>query len=208
MIGRASSEDWRALDLRAHAILEGVPLHDVWSVDLPGGGAGRTMEDVRSLLSVEALGEQDRIVRGLMGLRRALGRLFGWDREDRAGEASHFASRLDDRDREASLVPPGTSDGPFSALYVFPGEMLSEIRNATVHAFSCMALAATETGYRLTWAIYVLPVSWLTPLYMALIDPFRRFLIYPILLRRARATWVQRYGEDAEAGGETSPARD
>ena len=208
MIGRVPNEAWRALDLRAHTLLEGVPLHDVWTADLPGGGAGRTMADLRPLVSFERLGEESAVVRGLVALRLALGRLFGWDREMPSAEPSEFASRLDERDRAASLVPPGTSDGPFSVLYVLPGEMLAEIRNATVQAFSGMALAPTATGYRLTWAIYVLPVSRLTPLYMALIDPFRRFLIYPRLLRQARAAWMRRYGEGAEAGGATGAVRD
>ena len=36
------AEYWR-LDLRAHALLAGAPLHDVWAVDLGGrAGAWRT----------------------------------------------------------------------------------------------------------------------------------------------------------------------
>ena len=29
---------------------------------------------------------------------------------------------------------------------------------------------------------------------MALIDPFRRFIVYPALIRRTQAAWVRAYG--------------
>ena len=75
---------------------------------------------------------------------------------------------------------------------------MSEIRNATVHAFSCMALVPLASGYRLYWAIYVKPVSRLTPLYMVLIEPFRRFIVYPAILRRLRTRWTAAYGSASE----------
>jgi hypothetical protein len=31
------------------------------------------------------------------------------------------------------------------------------------------------------------------PIYMALIEPFRRFIVYPALLRRLRRAWSERY---------------
>jgi len=89
-----------------------------------------------------------------------------------------------------SLVEPGTADGPFTVLYVHSYEAVSEIRNATVHAFSVFALEPRLSGYRLFWAIYVAPVGRLTAFYMAVIDPFRRLLIYPAILRHLHRTWV------------------
>ena len=74
-------------------------------------------------------------------------------------------------------------------LYVSPHESISEVQNATVHAFSVFALRNTATGYRFYWGIYVRPVGRITGLYMRLIDPFRRFIIYPAILRRVRAAW-------------------
>jgi hypothetical protein len=55
-------------------------------------------------------------------------------------------------------------------------------------------LAATEAGYRLYWAVYVLPVSWITRPYLLLIEPFRRFLLYPAMARRIRRAWIAAYG--------------
>jgi len=69
----------------------------------------------------------------------------------------------------------------------------AEIRNATVHAFLCTALREGPSGYRLYWAVYVKPTSWLTPLYMMLIEPFRRFIVYPAMLGRVRSAWSALY---------------
>ena len=65
--------------------------------------------------------------------------------------------------------------------------------HSTVHAFLASVLVPRAGGYRLYWAVYVLRRSWLTPLYMALIEPFRRFVVYPSLFRRLYAAWCGRY---------------
>jgi hypothetical protein len=74
---------------------------------------------------------------------------------------------------------------------VSPREAISEIRNATVHAFLVYALLERASGYRLYWGIHVRPVGRITAWYMALIDPFRRLVIYPALLRRIREAWAR-----------------
>ena len=72
-------------------------------------------------------------------------------------------------------------------------ETLAEVRNATVHAFLASVLTETPGGYRLYWAVSVHPVSRLTPLSMALIEPFRRCIVYPAIFRRIRRAWEERY---------------
>jgi hypothetical protein len=37
-------------------------------------------------------------------------------------------------------------------------------------------------------------VSRFTPIYMALIDPFRKLVVYPSLLRTVRAKWNKTFG--------------
>jgi hypothetical protein len=78
-------------------------------------------------------------------------------------------------------------------LYVFNDESLSELRNATVHAFLALALTPSPGGYTLYLAIYVKAVNRFTPLYMALIDPFRRLVVYPALGRYAQRRWSRTY---------------
>jgi hypothetical protein len=187
---RASPAEYLSLKLRAHELLHGVPLYDVSVVDLPGGGAGRSVADIRALDSAVA---PSRIASAFFGVRHFLGGAFGWDRVQMRPEDS-LLSRLSERDRRDSEIVPGTPDGPFRLLYRFPGEALSEIRNATVQAYVCVALARTATGYRLYWAVYVLPVSWLTRPYLIAIEPFRRFILYPAMLRRIRRAWLAVYG--------------
>src|SRR5258708_12550527 len=75
---RASAAEYRSLHLRAHELLRDVPLYDVSSVDLPGGGRGRTVADIRALESATA---PSYIATFLYGLRYFLGRVFGWDRQ-------------------------------------------------------------------------------------------------------------------------------
>jgi hypothetical protein len=186
---RASPAEYLGLKLRAHDLLYDVPLYDVSVVDLPGGGAGRSVADIRAL---ESSAPPSRIATVLYGVRHFFGRLFGWDRRAMQPEES-LLPRLTERDWMDSVVPPGTQDGSFLVLYQFPDESLSETLNAMVHGFICTALAHTETGYRLYWGIYVRPVSWLTRPYLIAIEPFRRIL-YPPMLRRIQRAWLTAYG--------------
>ena len=194
---RVTPEEYERIDLRAHSLLADVPLHDVWMVELAGGGPGRTMVDLRGLLSLENLTAANPAVRFLFGLRAWLGPVFGWDREPLQASRESFLQRLSAADRESSLVAPGTPEGSFRVLLVSPREAISEIQNSTVHAFSVFALAEHSSGYRLYWGIYVRPVGRITSWYMRLIDPFRRVIIYPAVLRYIRAAWARGIPEAA-----------
>lgn len=188
---RASPAEYLGLSLRAHELLRGIPLYDVSVVDLPGGGPGRSIADIRVL---DSSTPPSRIAVVLYGARHFLGRIFGWDRRAIRPEETLVPS-LSDRDRRESEVTPGTRDGPFLVLYQFPCEALRETRNATVHGFICSALTRRSTGYRLYLGIYVRRVSWLTRPYLIAIEPFR-WILYPAMLRRIRRAWVSAYDSD------------
>ena len=83
---RASAAEYRSLYLRAHELLRDVPLYDVSSVDLPGGGSGRTIADIRRL---ESATPPSHIATFVYGLRYLLGRVFGGI-ENRCGRKIHF----------------------------------------------------------------------------------------------------------------------
>jgi hypothetical protein len=189
----AAADEFRALPLRCHALLADVPIHDVWVIELPGGGPGRTMHDVDALVSTGRLTSGPRAARALFALRFALGRVLRWDAPRHDALAVSYLNRLSDDDRARSLVTPGTTRGPFRTLYVFPDEVLSEAHNATVHAFLAMALVPRDGGYTLYWAVYVKPGGLKTRLYMALIDPFRRRIVYPAMIREMRTAWTRTY---------------
>jgi hypothetical protein len=185
---RVPPAEYLNLKLRVHEVLREVPLYDVSAVDLPDGGPGRTIADIRAL---ETKAAPSLVAKALFGLRFFLGRVFGWDSKSIRPDES-LLSRLSEQDRRESQVAPGTSSGLFLVLYQFPHESLAEIRNATVHGWLCMALAPTANGYRLYWGVYVLPVSWLTRPYLMAIEPFRRVL-YPAIFRRIRRAWIAAY---------------
>lgn len=188
---RVNPANFQRLNLRCHALLSDVPLHDVWAIPLNGGGPGRSIQDARAIMFGDL--PPNFAVRGLFALRFAIGRAFGWDDERHDPPSGSYVNRLAEADRSQSQVAPGTREGPFRVLYALGEEALSELRNATVHAFLALALTPRPGGYTLYLAIYVKPVSRLTPLYMALIDPFRRLIVYPVLGRHAQQRWSRKY---------------
>ena len=187
-----SEMEFLRLPLRAHQLLAGVPLHDVWVVDLPGPRTGITLDQFLRAVN-QQLFTPSPLVQGFLELRLLLGRIFGWDRPRTSMRSEPtFADRLTDADRRRSLTSAGVREGPdglFRVIYQFENEKLVELINRTVHAAALSALVETASGYRFYFAVYVGSVGWLTPLYMAVIDPFRKLIIYPRLMRSVRANW-------------------
>jgi len=190
---KASIQEFERLSLRVHSLLAGVPLHDVWSVDLPRWRAGLTLDDFLRTAG-NCLCTRSSLVRMLLDVRFFVGRFFGWDREPAATAWQTFATRLTDTDHSRSLAAAGTRDGFFRVVYRFENEQLVELINRTVHAAALSALVETPTGYRFYLGVYVRNVSRFTPFYMALVDPFRKLIVYPSLLHSVRARWNQAFG--------------
>ncbi len=185
-----SVQEFERLPLRVHTFLTGVPLHDAWAVDLPRTRGGITLADFLRATSGQLFAQPPPAVRELLRLRFFLGRVFHLDDSPPRADKPHmFADRLTAADREKSLAPPGERDGIFRVVYRFENEQLVELVNRTAHAAASTALVETPTAYRFYFAVYVRSVGKLTPLYMGLIDPFRKLFVYPSLLRGIRATW-------------------
>jgi hypothetical protein len=202
---QVSTQEFERLPLRVHKFLAGVPLHDVWYVDLPRWSPGVTLDDFLRTESnckldtcgcskSSSLSTPSLVVRMLLDIRFFVGWFFGWDREPPATAWKTFATRLTDNDRSRSLVAAGTRDGFFRVVYRFENEQLVELINRTAHAAALSALVETATSYRFYLGVYVRSVSRFTPFYMALIDPFRKLIVYPSLLRSVRARWNQAFG--------------
>jgi len=170
-----------------------VPVHDVWFVDLPRWRAGVTLDDFLRTAS-NCLFTPSSLVRMLLGIRFFVGQFFDWDCEPSATAAKSFATRLTDTDCSRSLAAAGTRDGFFRVVYRFENEQLVELINRTVHAAALSTLVETATVYRFYLGVYVRSVSRFTPFYMVLIDPFRKMIVYPSLLRSVRAQWHQAFG--------------
>jgi hypothetical protein len=186
---RVDPTELRALALRAHAFLSDVPLHDAWRFRLSGGGPGVTLQHVLDLFVEMEPARASRSITLLFALRRGLGRLLGWDRVDETPCERSYIHRLSAEDRARSIDPPGEPRAFWKSVYTFEREALGEVINGTVHAFLLFALESSGSEHTLYWGIYVKPVSTFTRYYMALIDPFRRWLIYPALIRRFETAW-------------------
>jgi hypothetical protein len=205
-----STHEFERLPLRVHAFLAGVPLHDVWAIDLPHTRSGITLDEfLRTASARSQVGcdccENDRsrkgslltrspVVRTLLNIRFFAGRLLGWDREPASTAWETFTTRLTTADRSRSIAPAGTREGLFRVVYRFENEELLELINRTAHAAALSALVETANAYRFYFAVYVRSVNRFTPVYMALIDPFRKLIVYPSLLRGIRAKWNRTFG--------------
>ena len=190
-----SVHEFERLPLRVHDFLAGVPLHDVWAVDLPRARSGITLDEFLGTASACPCTPPP-LVRALLNIRLFVGGLLGWDREPAATAWESFATRMTTADRSKSLVPAGTHEGLFRVVYRFENEQLLELINRTVHAAALSALVETANGYRFYFGVYVQNVGRFTPVYMALVDPFRRLIVYPSLLRSVRGSWNQAFGTD------------
>jgi hypothetical protein len=196
---RGSPQEFARQDFRVNQLLPDVPLHDAWAVDLKGS-ASPTMENLtRAFRHRAALGVTPAIV-GLGVIRGAAGKLLGWDEPRWASPEGSFISRLTPLDRRCSSTKPGTTLGIWRVLYALPREGLVETQNATVHVAVAGAIGERAEGARLFLAFRVREVNWTTRLYMRLIDPARRFFIYPFLLRQFAHTW------EREAWGHPNPS--
>jgi hypothetical protein len=188
-----SAQEFERLPLRVHGFLAGVPLHDVWVVDLPRTRSGITLDQFFPTES-SCLLTCSPVVRALLSIRFFVGRLFGWDSEPAASEWETFTTRLTVADRSKSVLPAGTRDGLFRVVYRFENEQLLELINRTAHAAALSALVETAHDYRFYFGVYVRNVTRFTPIYMALIGPFRKLIVYPLLLRSIRANWNKALG--------------
>ncbi len=171
--------------------LADVPLHDVWAVDLPTHRDAVTLSEFLGRASQSGMHRLPPAARALIRLRLFLGRIFRLEAEPKDALTASFGGRLTPEDRARSFVVPGTPEGLFRVVYRFDNEQLLEIQNRTVHAAALSALVKRANCYRFYFAVYVRQRTWITPFYMGLIDPFRKWIIYPAMLKTIRTTWDQ-----------------
>jgi hypothetical protein len=199
---------YRQNPLRVHSFLSGVPLRTLERVELPGGREGMTIEEISGVVGFggEVEMEVGPVTQALFWLRTLIGRILHWDEANELVESVSFISRLNEVDRARSLIVPGKPAGISRILYQFENETLGEIINRTVHCFWLMATEPTASGYALWFAVYVKKLNWFTPVYMALISPLLKWIIYPAMLRGVRRRWEKTF--PAGAGGQSIAAGD
>ncbi len=186
---------FRNLPLRAHEFLGDAALHDVWRIELSGGGPGRNLSALDPFLESGESMRASGPAAFLFKLRFFLGRIFGWDDDAPAQpQAESFVHRLTEEDRARSRREPGAFQGPFRLVYDFENESLGEIINRTVHAFLLQVMVPGKDGdgYVLYWAIYVRETGAFTRFYMKAIQPFREYIVYPAMIKKLKQFWKHR----------------
>jgi hypothetical protein len=75
-VPQISEQEFERLPLRVHTFLAGVPLHDVWVIDLPRSRAGITLDEFLRTAS-GCLFTPSPVVRAMLNIRFFVGGLFG-----------------------------------------------------------------------------------------------------------------------------------
>jgi hypothetical protein len=178
------------ISLFAHKFLTGVPLKSLYCLDLPGGRIGMSVLDIKEAVgfNTEQL-ETGIFTKSLFWLRGLIGGIFGWDAADKLAESVSFLPRLTAEEKARSLVEPGKKEGISRVLFCFENEFAAEIINKTVHCFWVMAKEKTSNGYSLYMAVFVRRLNWFTPIYMALVTPMLKWIIYPALNKTVARNW-------------------
>jgi hypothetical protein len=189
------ADGFRQMPLRAHSLLAGIPLRTLSRIDLPGGRPGMTIAEISAIVGfgdqVEV--EVGPVTKALFWLRGMIGRIFHWDDAQDLVESVSYLPRLREQERVRSLITPGKPQGISRVLYCFENEYLAEIVNRTVHCFWLLALERTATGYALYLAVYVKKLNWFTPIYMALVSPVLKWIIYPSMEKGVRSRWAREF---------------
>jgi hypothetical protein len=193
------SQSWRIRE-----IVPDFKLEDVWALPVKGDA-----EDFPALLELMASADpadaDSRATRFLWRLRDRLGRWFD------LGEISAPV----DADATGKLRIPGTDENslngrlpedlrgttasvdfgslPFVPLYLTDDEFAAEVSNRTMHGVMHLAWADQGEGhYQAQMAVYVKTNGWFGEAYMALIKPFRYWIVYPALMRQTDRMWNER----------------
>lgn len=184
---------------RGWRIREIVPefrLEDVWALPVRGDA-----DDFAALLdvmaSIDPANDASAPTRLLFRVRACLGRWFGWDDEtdQRAIPGDHDGSLIDrlPDDLRNTTADLDFSAIPFTPLYRTDTEFAAELSNQTVHGVLHLAWAEQDDGrHHGRLAVYVKPRGRVGEAYMALITPFRHFIVYPALLRQIERDWATR----------------
>lgn len=193
---------------RIRAIVPDFTLEDVWTLPAVNGGIEDFQAAIEMAVSFDPANAESLPTRVLWGVRDRIGSWFGLGRisapidSGRDGGAgklpipdnneTSLTDRLPDdlRDTTADL---DFGSLPFVPLYRTDVEFAAEISNKTVHGVMHLAWVNQGEGcYQGQMAVYVKPRGLFGKGYMALIKPFRYWIVYPALMRQVERTWNTR----------------
>jgi hypothetical protein len=196
------SRPWRIREIASDFTLE-----DVWALPARGGA-----EDFQALLELMASADpanaESLPTRVLWRVRDRLGSWF---------ELGRISAPIDGGNGGAGKLPiPGTEETsltdrlpddlrdtamdihfvslPFVPLYCTDVEFAAEMSNQTVHGVMHLAWVDQGEGcYQGQMAVYVKPRGRFGKGYMALIKPFRYWVVYPALMQQTERMWNRHF---------------
>jgi hypothetical protein len=192
---------------RIREIVPDFTLEDAWA--LPAhGGAGDFPTLLDSVLAADPANSESLPARLLWRVRDRLGSWFGLGRisvpsdsgrDDGGGklpipgtDETSLADRLPaDLRNTAAEIDFGST--PLVPLYLIDTEFAAELSNRTVHGVMHLAWVNQGEGrYQGQMAVYVKPRGPFGKGYLAVIKPFRYWIVYPALLRQIERAWSAR----------------
>lgn len=132
--------------------------------------------------------------RFLFAVRWKVGALLGWDKPE-AGIEVRVESLRDRLSGDLREAPRGSDAGlaPLTSVYELDNECAVKLAAKTVHAVVHLGWASADSGgHELRMAVLVKPNGLSGRLYMAVIAPFRRLVIFPAFTRQWEHTWRDR----------------
>jgi hypothetical protein len=192
---------------RIRGIVPDFTLEDVWALPVHGGADDfqAMLENTLHFDPANADSLPTRVlwrVRDRLGSWLRLGRIsvpIDKDRDGAAGKLPIPGCRETSlRERLPEDLRNTTADLdfgslPFDPLYRTDVEFAAELSNRTVHGVVHMAWVDQGKGrYQGQMAVYVKPRGPLGKGYMALIKPFRLWIVYPALMRQIERSWNTR----------------
>lgn len=183
------------IPLKAHQFLEGVPMHSLDFIELKGGNKGMLMDEIYSITGLNQAEDFKFgfITKTLFDIRGWIGKMLGWDDVPELVNKNSWIKRLTKQEKEKSMIPSGIVEGINTILYCYKNEILFEIINRTVHCFWVLASVEKADGYDLYVAIYVKKLNWRTPIYMTLVSPVLKWIIYPAVKKTIKRNWEERF---------------
>lgn len=193
-----------SVDWRIREIVPDFTLEDVWA--LPAQGGAEDFEDLLELMAASDPANADSLpTRLLWRLRDRLGSWFDLGRisapDEIVGEdklpipdrsETSLAGRLP-ADLRGTAADVDFGSLPFVPLYRTDVEFAAELSNRTVHGVMHLAwVAQGGARYQAQMAVYVKPRGPFGKGYMALIKPFRYWIVYPALTRQTERMWNSR----------------
>ncbi len=175
-------------------------LLDAWA--LPAEGGSRDFDlFLETMASLDPLRSGSAASRGLFWVRSLLGSLLGWDDQTKdrpipGSKETALSARLPAvlRGSATTTTIGGTlATAGLVPLYRTDDEWAGEISNDTVHGVLQFAWVEQGDGrYRAHLGVYVKTRGTPGRVYLKLIEPFRRFIVYPALIQQVGRAWESR----------------